>query len=216
MNAQAPSLLAGAYESSGFTLDYVPYKLPHTNYSTRLLEPEPTFQVLSQYELRYGTIPILSRTSHIPIGTLQDWRKHLLVNSSWRPGERYGLAARLLTDEEETEPAATIHCDYLARHQYCPPKLVEHMGRQMRRQNSSDESFDSSDSSKSEPSDEDVPLRRLPHHFTYKWRERFMRRSGFSLRRPHGRRKPKPNDEMPAKFLGDMEIALEQYPRDRI
>jgi hypothetical protein len=46
------------------------------NYSARLLELEPTFQVLSQRELHYGTIPILSRTSHIPVGTLHDWRKH--------------------------------------------------------------------------------------------------------------------------------------------
>jgi hypothetical protein len=45
MNAQARSLLAEAYESTGFTLDDVPSKLPHTNYSTRPLELELTFQV---------------------------------------------------------------------------------------------------------------------------------------------------------------------------
>jgi hypothetical protein len=163
MNAQARSLLAGVYESAGFTLDDVPSKLLHTNYSARLLEREPTFQALSQHKLRYGVIPILSRTSHVTIGTLQDWRKHLLVDSSCRPGERYGLAARLLTDEEETELAATIRGDYLARHKYYPPKLVTHMGRQMRRQRLSDESFDSGDSSESEPSNEDVPLHRRPH-----------------------------------------------------
>jgi hypothetical protein len=216
MNAQARSLLAGVYESADFTLDDVPSKLPHTNYSAHLLEVEPTFQVLSQHELRYGMIPILSRTSHIPIGILQDWRKHLRVDSSWRQGQRYGLAARLLTDEEETERAVTIRRDYLARHKYCPPKFVTHMGRQMCWQRSSDESFDSSDSSESEPSDEDVPLRRRPHQFAHKWRERFMRRSGFSLRAPHVRRRPKPGDEMLATFLADVEIAFEQYPRDRI
>jgi hypothetical protein len=90
------------------------------------------------------------------------------------------------------------------------------MGRQMRRQRSSDESFDSSDSSESEPSDEDIPLRRRPHQLTHKWRERFMRRSGFSLRHPQVRRRPKPNDEMLAKFLEDVEIAFQHYPRDRI
>jgi hypothetical protein len=130
MNAQARSLLAGVYESAGFTLDDVPSKLPHTNYSARLLELESTFQVLSQHELRYGTISILSRTSHIPIGTLQNWRKYLFADSSWRPGERYGLAARLLTDEEETELAATIRPDYLTRHKHCLPKFVTHMGRE--------------------------------------------------------------------------------------
>jgi hypothetical protein len=47
MNAQACSLLAGVYESAGFTLDDVPSKLPHINYSARLLELEKIFQVLS-------------------------------------------------------------------------------------------------------------------------------------------------------------------------
>jgi hypothetical protein len=42
-----------------------------------------------------------------------------------------------------------------------------------------------------------------------------MRRSGFSLRRPQVRRRPKPNNEILAKFLADVEIAFEQYPRDR-
>jgi hypothetical protein len=67
MNAQARSLLAGVYESAGFTLDDVSSNQAHTNYSTRLLELESIFQVCSQHELRYGTIPILSRTSHIPV-----------------------------------------------------------------------------------------------------------------------------------------------------
>jgi hypothetical protein len=108
--------------------------------------------------------------------------------------------------------AATIRRDYLARHQNCPPKFVTHMGRQR----SSDKSFDLSDSSESEPSDEGVPLRRGPYQFTDRWGERFMPRSGFSLRCPHVRRRPKRNDEMFAKFLADVDIAFEQYPRDRI
>jgi hypothetical protein len=90
------------------------------------------------------------------------------------------------------------------------------MGRQMHGQRSSDESVDSSDSFESEPSDKDVPLRWRPHQFTHKWRERFMRRSGFSLRLPHVRRRPKANDEMLAKFLADVEIAFEQDPGDQI
>jgi hypothetical protein len=65
MNTQAHSLLAGVYESAGFTLDDMPSKLPHTNYFARLLELEPTFQVLSQHELRYGTISILSNKPHL-------------------------------------------------------------------------------------------------------------------------------------------------------
>jgi hypothetical protein len=35
-------------------------------------------------------------------------------------------------DKEEAELVATIRYDYLARHKYCPPKLVTHIGRQMR------------------------------------------------------------------------------------
>jgi hypothetical protein len=162
INAQACSLFAGVYESAGFTVDDVPSKLPHTNYFAHLLELEPTFQVSPQHELHYGTILILSRTSHIPIGTLQDGRKHLLVDSSWERGERYGLAVQLLTDEEETELAAMIRRDYLSRYKYHPQKLVTRVGRQMCRWRSADYSFDSSDSSESERSDEDIPFRRRP------------------------------------------------------
>jgi hypothetical protein len=72
---------------------------------------------------------------------------------------------------------------------------------------------DSSDSSDS--SGEGQPRRR-PGQFTHKWRERFLRKSGFSLRRPHVRKRPKPDDLVLAQFLTNMEIAVQQYPRDRI
>jgi hypothetical protein len=78
------------------------------------LELESTFHVLSRPDLPYGTIPALSQTSHMLIGTLQSWGKKLLVDSSWWPGKRYGRSSRLLTDEEEADLAATIRHDYIS------------------------------------------------------------------------------------------------------
>jgi hypothetical protein len=90
--------LEGVYTNAGFTLDDVPSKPRHIDYTPGLLELEPTFHILSRPDLPYGTIPALSQTSHIPIGTLQRWRKQLLVDVFWRPGERYFLYRGLSFD----------------------------------------------------------------------------------------------------------------------
>jgi hypothetical protein len=80
-------LLEGIYTKTGFTLDNVPFKTRHTDCTARLLELEPTFHVLLRPNLPYGTIPAISQTSHISFGTLQRWRKQLLLDSSWRTGK---------------------------------------------------------------------------------------------------------------------------------
>jgi MoaA/NifB/PqqE/SkfB family radical SAM enzyme len=48
------------------------------------------------------------------------------------------------------------------------------------------------------------------------WRERFLHSHDFSLRRPYIPRRPKPSGGILVHFVTDMQIAFEQYPRDRI
>jgi hypothetical protein len=209
-------LLGGVYTNPGFTLDDLPSKPSHTDYTPHLLELEPKFHDLSHPDLPYETIPVLSQTNHMPIGTMQRWQKQLLIDSSWRPGERYGHSSRLLTDEEEADLAATIRHDYISTHKYCPPKLIMQMARWLHQDHRATGSADSTDLSDESDSEELGTTLRRRNEFTHKWRERFLNSHGFSLRRPHILRRLKPNYGILAHFLTDGQIAFQQYPPDRI
>jgi hypothetical protein len=216
MEVWASSLLSEIYQRAGFGPEDVPSRRVRADYSSRVMELEPTFRVLSLPELPYGTIPALAKASNIPRPTLRHWRERLRQDESWRPGERYGETSRLLTDEEETQLADTIRRDYIAQHKYCPPKLVARLGKRARHRRDLDEWDGEDDSSESSDDSEEGKKHRHRGQFTHTWRTRFMHQHGFSLRRPHVRRRSKPDDEFLAQFLTNTQMAIEQYPRDRI
>jgi hypothetical protein len=86
----------------------------------------------------------------------------------------------------------------------------------LERDKDTEEWVDANDSSDSSDSFENDGGGRRSKQFTHKWRERFLRLSGLSLRRPHSRRRPKPDDAYLAEFLTRIELAGAQFPRDRI
>jgi hypothetical protein len=159
---------------------------------------------------------IRAKVGHIPQPTRRHWRERLLTDDSCRAGERDGQAGRLWTDVEETQLAETLRHNSLVPKRYCPPKLVGRLGQRIRCQHDQVEWIEESDSWDSSDSSGEAMRQRHPAQFTHKWRERFLRRSGLSLRRSRIRRRPKPDDEFLAEFPTRVELAAEQYPPYRV
>jgi hypothetical protein len=90
------------------------------------------------------------------------------------------------------------------------------MARRLHQDHRTTDSADSTDSPDESDSEELKIPRRRRNQITHKWPERFLGSHGFSLRRPHIRRRRKPNDGILVHFLTDMQIAFEQHSRDRI
>jgi hypothetical protein len=179
-----------------------------------VIELEPVFNILSQPALPYGLIKALAKKMKVPRPTIADWRRLLLRDPGWRPGSGYGHGRRLLTDEEEMFIAETIRRDFIDQHKYCPPLLVSRIARRLRARDQIEQEEAASDSS------DDESLRPRPKRrkgvFAHTWRERFLYENGFSIRRPHTRRRSVPNDECFAQFLANLEAIFDTYPPDRI
>jgi transposase-like protein len=212
MEANKTPLLEALFRGAGFSLDDVPRIHRHHDYSARLLELEPIFITLAQSELPYGAVSALAKASDIPKGTLRDWRSQLKRDPSWRPSQGYGQGRRLLSNEEEAELAKRIREQYVDRGRYCPPLLVNRLASQIRARRDAEEE----DHPEESPDEDDATPKRRHKQFTHTWRDRFLREAGFSLRRPHLKRRPKPDDEYLARFLTEMEMIFTEYPINRI
>jgi hypothetical protein len=122
----------------------------------------------------------------------------------------------LLIDEEKTDLGATIRRDYISTHKDYPLKFIMPVVRRLYQDHRATDSANSTDSSDESHSEELRTSQRRRNPFTHKWREGFLHSHSFSLRHSQIRKRLKPSDGILAPFLTDMQIAFEQYSRDRI
>jgi hypothetical protein len=114
------------FVAAGFTAeDAQPLKAhAHTDYARSMHLLEPTFCVLATPTLPRGFIPRLSNYKKICIGTLYDWRRHLMIDPDWRPYEGRNFHRRLLTDEQEQQVADIINKEFISQGLFCPPRTA--------------------------------------------------------------------------------------------
>jgi DNA-binding transcriptional MerR regulator len=212
MDAAEQFLLDRVLRRAGCSPDDVRRLHRRCEYSQRVIELEPVFNILSQPDVPYGLINALVKKMNVPKPTIKTWRRLLLRDPAWRPGSGYGKGRRLFTDEEEMQLAATIRRDFIDQKKYCPPLHISRIARRLSARDQIEQEEPESESC----DDKSLPPKRRPKAFTHKWRERFLREAGLSIRRPHTRRRSVPNDECFAQFLANLELIFDTYPLDRI
>jgi hypothetical protein len=192
-----------------------------------MIELAPAFEVLSTPVLPKGSVKAIAAVVSIHYGTIRDWRLKLSADPDWRPYEDRNRHHCTLCEEEERELGKQIHERYIDPGFYYPPKMAQIMARRVHGTSvpekwawDGDASSEDGDEAYQDAIETGVTgkKRRKPRKglFTRRWRAGFIDRNGFSLQRPHLKRRPPVNDELGAEFSEEVDSCFQIDGRDRI
>jgi hypothetical protein len=181
---------------------------------------------LSQETLPSIWLVELHESTRIPLNTLKTWRHELRSDPPHMPyGQPANISKRGLTTEQEEALALRIRSDFGDQKRYCPPRLVQTMARKIYRESYEASSCDGTvtdgeTEAAIEPNDDEfVPSgEEQPRRFlaSRKWRGKFLKRFGFSIRQPHAKRRPVVMQDDITSFQVRLENILSQYPLDHV
>lgn len=151
--------------------------------------------------------------THIPTGTLFEWRSKLIKDSEWRPYAYDNSSHRLLSEAGEKELVKKIMDDFNSN-RFCPPARVTAMAKEiwLREKGQTDEEKDGDNPDVAWQEGHWKPIPR----FCHVWQEDFMARHGLSFKAAHAARRSKVEDEQIAKFYSDCQQLFLDYGEDNV
>ncbi|OHT05477.1 hypothetical protein TRFO_26836 [Tritrichomonas foetus] len=190
-----------------------------TNYSKRMSQLDPYFNILSRDDLSHGLITLIANRTGIPRSTLSTWRSHLLVQPNWRPCmKRKNYHLRLLSDHTEEVIYSKI-VERSRQKKWCPPSTLKSMAQYEYRLEV-DQIDPNSELFRSYYIKHPDSLPPNPDHlicqFSKSWARNFKKRRHLSDRVPSFKRRCSPNDEQVAQFHARLEEFQHSYGTQNI